>query len=470
MYTPYIRLTHFESKTRDAKNIPNIDFKLSAAMYREYIASGDPFYNKNLDYMSCSPQVLTQREKLQRNVRDSDYVSIQEIRPLHFVASTRNGLRLNLYIPSINTEDIYGGISTALKFFQRLVSDLGCEARIIIIDNEPHEQEAAQRFPSYEFVEYGEDSSAPFQIVSAVNRENGFIPIKEEDWFVATAWWTAFCHQEEIKRQKMLGEPEGSFNPLIYLIQDYEPGFYAWSACHILAQSTYSNELSTIAVFNSNELSSYFKNRGYSFTKEYYFEPSLNGTLKQVLDGLDGKTAKHKQILVYGRPGTDRNAFGLIVESLRQWVQIYPEQGEWTLLSAGEDHPPMYLDKGRCLVSVGKLSLEDYAELLSESYAGISLMVSPHPSYPPLEMATFGVKTITNGYVGKNLSNFSPEIVSLNAPTPLAIANCLRSICSSYCSQSDTSRVPNSYLNPTDPFIFISDLEEYILGIRGRIN
>lgn len=468
LYTPYVRLTHFESKTRDAKNIPDIDFKLSAAMYREYIAAGDPFYNKNLDYMSCSPRVLTQREKLQRNVRDSEYVSIQEIRPIHFIESPRYGLRLNLYIPSINGEDIYGGISTALKYFQRLVSDLACEARIIVIDGEPREGEAAQRFPGYEFVEYGKDSNASFQIVSAVNRENGFIPVKEGDWFVATAWWTAFCHQEEIKRCKAVGNSSISFNPMIYLIQDYEPGFYAWNTCHILAQSTYSNEFPTIAIFNSSELSNYFKNRGYAFTKEFCFEPSLNATLKQALDGLDGKATKRKQILVYGRPGTERNAFRLVVESLRQWVRMYPEQGEWTLLSAGEDHPPMYLDKGRYLVSVGKLSLEDYAELLAETYAGISLMVSPHPSYPPLEMATFGVKTITNAYVGKDLADFSSEIVSVKTPTPFTLAEELCELCATYSSSVSLGHVRPNYLNDADTFSFASTLEEYIRSQRKR--
>ena len=32
---------------------------------------------------------------------------------------------------------------------------------------------------------------------------------------------------------------------------------------------------------------------------------------------------------------------------------------------------------------------------------GISLMESPHPSYPPIEMALFGVNVITNIYESK---------------------------------------------------------------------
>ena len=36
-------------------------------------------------------------------------------------------------------------------------------------------------------------------------------------------------------------------------------------------------------------------------------------------------------------------------------------------------------------------------------------MLSPHPSYPPLEMAEAGVTTITNCYGGKDLRRRFPE-------------------------------------------------------------
>lgn len=42
-----------------------------------------------------------------------------------------------------------------------------------------------------------------------------------------------------------------------------------------------------------------------------------------------------------------------------------------------------------------------------DTYAGISLMSSPHPSYPPLEMSVFGIKVITNNYSNKDLSSLT---------------------------------------------------------------
>jgi hypothetical protein len=45
-------------------------------------------------------------------------------------------------------------------------------------------------------------------------------------------------------------------------------------------------------------------------------------------------------------------------------------------------------------------------------------MVSPHPSYPPLEMAAFGMRVVTNGFLDRDLSARSQNIVSVLVPTP----------------------------------------------------
>ena len=70
--------------------------------------------------------------------------------------------------------------------------------------------------------------------------------------------------------------------------------------------------------------------------------------------------------------------------------------------------------------------------MMGSCYAGISLMVSPHPSYPPLEMSTFGIKTITNTYENKDLASFNSNIVSLSDMTPENIAKNLLLITNSF--------------------------------------
>ncbi|SET49597.1 hypothetical protein SAMN04487962_1113 [Marinobacter segnicrescens] len=126
-------------------------------------------------------------------------------------------------------------------------------------------------------------------------------------------------------------------------------------------------------------------------------------------------------MLVYGRPSVERNAFPIIVMALRQWVET-GNADEWEFFSAGEYHESIELGKGKRLVSHGKLSLSDYAEELSETSIGLSLMISPHPSYPPLEMSAFGVRVITNSYNNKDLEAVFPNIRTVHSIDPESIA------------------------------------------------
>ena len=458
VYTPYVRLHHFESKTRDAADIPEVDFKLSDAMYAKYRASGDPYFNRNLDIMSCVPVVLPVKTRLERKILPELNVGIGGIDPLPFERLDGALLRLNLLVPSINQENVFGGIATALKLFCALVERLDCAARIVVTDVETRPEGLGVDFSGYEFVGLGERSSARLQIVDARDRLGGnTLPVFDGEWFIATAWWTAYCLQEEWLRQQRVG---WRLNPLLYLIQDFEPGFYPWSSCYMLADSTYKSDVPTIALFNSTELHDFFVEKGYAFSREYVFRPFLNERLAQHLKSLNGRVGKRRQILVYGRPGTPRNAFEVVVEGLRRWVRNHPESSHWNFVSAGEDHPAVYLAKGRYLTSVGKLSLDEYARVLEESYAGISLMVSPHPSYPPLEMAAFGVKVISNSYDNKNLASFSPSLVSLPVLTVGGLEEKLDYICSGYEAETSCANVPSYYLESGDPFPFLGELAQ----------
>jgi O-antigen biosynthesis protein len=64
IYDPNVRLYHYESKSRDASKIPQIDFDLSDQMYKTYRKNGDPYYNRNLDYYCCQPKICAATTRL----------------------------------------------------------------------------------------------------------------------------------------------------------------------------------------------------------------------------------------------------------------------------------------------------------------------------------------------------------------------------------------------------------------------
>jgi O-antigen biosynthesis protein len=386
---------------------------------------------------------------------------IGEITPLLARKSEQSGLRLNLLVPSINQEHLFGGISTALHFFQ-LFANKGFKLRLILTDASPSEMDLA-KFIEYHYVNSQDDHEASLQIVAFNDRYNKTIPVGKDDVFMATAWWTAYAAQRLVVWQEKAYNQET--RKMLYFIQDFEPGFYPWSSQYVLADSTYKFEGQQIAVFNSSLLRDFFLEQGYKFSKQYAFEPKLNLKLQGFLQ--NGKSIeKRKRILIYGRPSVARNAFTLIIEALRTWIWQQPNVNDWEIISAGEQHLDIELGNGVKVISYGKMTLEDYADMLKQSAIGISLMVSPHPSYPPLEMAHFGMLVLTNHYANKDLSSWHDNITSLENYSPDVLASKLGELCLSFELNSKIGFIGKShvpfYIDSSTPFYFIDEIAELL--------
>lgn len=317
--------------------------------------------------------------------------------------------RINLIIPSINPREAYGGISTAIKLFEELSSELAgdFDRRIIVTDSRVS-YESLGRWRDYVETPYfpSLDKNAA-EIVDASDRARGRLNLRVGDIFIATAWWTARFALDLGKDQKRYF---GKKLPFIYFIQDDEPYFYGWSSKWALAEATYRFGRDTIAIINSEEL--YLEiSRKYNFSSTFCYKYQLNDVISQRLS----PEARERLILVYARPHAQRNAFELICEALKEWQQRDPVAArKWQIICLGEEFEKDITNPVQNISVMGKVSLESYANYLNRASVGISLMLSPHPSYPPLEMAEAGLVTITNSYGTKNLARRFPEMISLD--------------------------------------------------------
>ena len=70
----------------------------------------------------------------------------------------------------------------------------------------------------------------------------------------------------------------------------------------------------------------------------------------------------------------------------------------WEIIAIGEDIQPVDLGNNVFLRPMPWMSYLDYAAEIRNADLLLSLMLSPHPSYPPLEMASSGNLTVTNSY------------------------------------------------------------------------
>ena len=390
---------------------------------------------------------------------------IEEIAPLEAKRSSLEKGRVNLVVPAVDHRYIFGGISTALWFFEKLSSGFDF-ARLIVTGTRVPPAEHLGRFSNYLLIDAGEDKPISRGIVSIAGRDSCVLPVGPRDLFVATTWYTAYIVRRLALWQSC--EFKQPIKPIVYLIQDYEPGFYPWSSRYLLARSTYEcADGPVIAVFNSEDLKEYFEAQGHSFESAYVFEPRMNEVLKEFLKKLSPiEREKRKQILVYGRPSAPRNGFDLIVEALRVWRQRFDSAPAWTLLSVGEPHADVSLGGGMVLRSLGKLGLEKYSEVLGESAIGVSFMISPHPSYPPLEMAHCGMLVLTNAFENKNPSAYHDNIVSVDRFTPERIAQELIGLCRRFDEDPASGWYGKSrlerYLSDEDQFPFIQDIRELL--------
>ncbi len=388
-----------------------------------------------IDFLKTNKMAKPIYRALKKHTSNSG-IKIEDLKAVCPIEEDGDEVRYNLVLPTLRKTKVFGGILTTVKILQKLMAKTGVNARIIVVLNESYNANW-----TYTVSGFGYNDEQRNQLVFL--GDDSTLKVKKNDVFIFTSWRTAYVIMPvmnwQIANYNLVGRKA------VYLIQDYEPGFFPWSTEFMLAESTYkTNPERIIALFNSKELYEYFLKKGYSFYTQKYFEPSLNDELKKKLLNNIGSERK-KQILIYGRPSEYRNAFEIIKGALLIWSKQYPNADEWKIISLGEDYEDIVLDNNTIHVQ-GKLSLSGYADVLLSTYVGISLMVSPHPSYPPLEMSTFGVKTITNSFENKDLTYFNPNIISIDNCTPNAIAKKLSEICDKYGNEETVCYTNNDYV------------------------
>ena len=335
------------------------------------------------------------------------------------------GARLNLLVPALSSRHLFGGIETALQVFDVLRRRFDA-ARIVVTDEAAPEPRRGAYYSAWPIASLDDDDPQADHVVAAGSRYGRTLAVRPTDFFMATAWWTAssgFALLDWQQRQY----PVAGRRRLLYLIQDYEPGFYPWGSRYALAQATYAHPERTVAVVNSEPLAQYLVEQRHAFSALKVLQPQFHAGLKAARERQDC-FRKQRVLLVYGRPGTERNAFALVVAALRLWVSGHPAASGWKILSAGEPFAPIALGNGCRLESLGKLGIDEYAALLSRTAVGLSLMISPHPSYTPLEMAAFGVRVVTNRFGPKDLSVVSSFITSVDLPDPASLAAALSAV------------------------------------------
>ncbi|SOB81100.1 hypothetical protein SAMN06297144_1397 [Sphingomonas guangdongensis] len=305
---------------------------------------------------------------------------------------------LSMITDTIAGSHLFGGVGTAVLFAVALAARKGMALRIVTRDRPPEER-AIHGLLSVYNVEFPLDLELLFSAAS----DGSPVPLGPDDLVLTTSWWTTHAALHDVPKQQ-----------IVYLIQEDERMFYPGGDQQLLCNELLQ-EKELRYVVNTSLLLQHFRESGAAgpAANGVAFEPAFPDHIYRPEPG----TGRRK-LLFYARPGHPRNLFlrGLQAIAAATEHGLFPSDA-WELHFAGVDIPPVDLP-GREIAYHDSLPWQDYAALVRGTDLALSLMYTPHPSYPPLDIAASGGVVVTNSFgVKSDLSGRSANIIIV--PTTL---------------------------------------------------
>lgn len=339
----------------------------------------------------------------------------EKIAPLQLRVSSAHPQHVNLLTSTVDFKYFFGGyigvFSFALKLHQQ-----GLNVRLVLTDptdfNLPLWKKEIKKYPGLE------DFFEHVAVAYVYDRSVG-LDAHPDDRFIASSWWTAhIAHRAsmELGRKKF-----------VYLTQDFEPVFYPHGTFYALALESYT--FPHYALFSTEFLQDYSRQKRIGVFAESLEEGENNSTYFRNAIGASAPTLeeiasrKKKTLLFYARPEghAERNIFVLGAIALREAIREgHFDPAQWNFLgigsTGGNSKLPLVNDVELTMLS--KVSLEEYYEIIKGCDLGLSLMLTPHPSLVPLDMAAAGLVTVTNTYDTKKAHQIEGLSSNLIAAEP----------------------------------------------------
>lgn len=291
---------------------------------------------------------------------------------------------LNLVTDSIAKDSLFGGVATALILATLYCNKYDLPLRIIT------RRAIANPTDYYHLLEFYQ-----LQKPQRVEFSTDTTPvlISAEDEFLATSWWSAYSIRKTFPTRKFF-----------YLIQEVETFFYPHGDQHLFCK-TIENDENIIFIVNSHFLNEYFINHGRLKGKSCCFEPAFPKVFRT--DKISQKSIGDKnRLFFYARPQNPRNLFWTGLQLIDKAIQTgLIDTSDWDIYLAGsENYPGFVFSNGYEPIKVGVMDLNSYRDFLNKTDLTISLMYTPHPSYPPYDSLLSGCVVLTNSF--ENKSNF----------------------------------------------------------------
>ncbi len=353
-----------------------------------------------------------------------------QLRPLRTVSlGHQDGRRVTLLTDSVSAGSLFGGVGTALLLAAAIGRRLGASLRIVT-ECEPADRAKVAAVFAANAMPWDDDID--FRYAPRGDRQRGDVDMHDGDLVLTTSWWTTWNARQSVPPRQIL-----------YLLQEDERMFYPHGDHHLRCSETLRDPDIRFVV-NSRLLFEHLVDDGFAniARRGAWFEPAFPASgyyFAERPPSPDGK----RVFFFYARPNNQRNLYsrGLeaIVAALEQGVL---DPAGWDMVFAGRDLLPVHLPGGLSPRLVQNLPWHDYMALTRQVDLGLALMYTPHPSYPPLDLAASGAVAVTNQYGRKlSLDHYSKNIICV----PCDVASLVDGIARGVALATDTATRRRNY-------------------------
>lgn len=331
------------------------------------------------------------------NVAQLSHARFQAITPLrtYFLPESRTR-RVNIVTDSISSGSLFGGVGTALIFAALLANKLNAHLRIIT-RTERAKLENIDHILSLYGIKLANEVQFKF---AAFYDHKSELDIVKDDFFITTSWWTTAATLPSVPNDKIL-----------YLLQEDERMFYPFGDDRLRCETILRNRDIRFLI-NTKLLFDYLVHDGFDniAANGMWFEPAFPA---QVFHPVTKDRDAKRKFFFYARPNNLRNLFYLGIEVLEQAiVQQVLDLEHWEIFLVGKDIPAVTFNGGYAPIKCENVSWSEYAQLVGTVDLGLSLMYTPHPSYPPLDLVASGAVVVTNRFANKrDLSDYSANLI-----------------------------------------------------------
>ena len=322
-------------------------------------------------------------------------VQWSHLRPIATFPETASVRRINVITDSIGPSSLFGGVGTSLILGSLWAARTGATLRIVT-RTEPPESTALGATLAANGVSFEGRTEFHF----SPHQGGRELPLGPGDLFLSTAWWTTRSLLNTVPADR-----------IVYLLQEDERMFYPLGDEHLACAQTLAEPL-RLTVINTNLLFQYMTTGDAAIAglaeRSIFFEPAFSDGVRN-----EDHSDRKRNLFFYARPTNARNLYltgiAMIENAVLRGV-LNPER--WRVHLVGHNLRPLEFSNGLEAVFHAPMDWANYQSFLATMDAGLSLMYTPHPSYPPFDLAALGIPALTNRFeIKTDLSDYSENVV-----------------------------------------------------------